>query len=117
MNEILLSFLRIIYALQAYLSIGSAMRKLIFGIIITIIFGVISMKVFKALYTFNIISGIPDGPYKGFILLKFYSAFLQLFYLYKSGIHRNVKFKQKEWMLLSIYALHSTASCFIILNL
>jgi len=93
------------------------MRNLTYGIIITVVFIVISKVVFEFLYSFNIISGILTGPHIGFILFKIYTIILVLFCMYKLFIYRNVMSMVREWLPLTIFALFSSIFCFIFLNL
>jgi len=93
------------------------MRKLIYVIIITIIFRGILEIVFDKLYALNIISGLFTGIFIGFIIFKIYSILLLLFCIYKLLIYRNVKDKQKEWFPVTILSLLFVVFCFLFLNI
>ena len=93
------------------------MKKLIYGIIITIIFLEILNIIFNKLYSLNIVSGILEGPYIGFIIYKIYTTVLLLFCTYKIIRYRKIKDKQKEWLPLTIFAIISVTICFLFLNL
>jgi hypothetical protein len=93
------------------------MRKLIYGILATVIYAMLSSITINLLYHYQIITGILRGPSLGFIAFKIYTSLLLLFCLYKLIVYRSAKEKMKEWLLLSIFAILQFAIAFIYLNL
>ncbi len=93
------------------------MRKLIYGIVTTIVFLVILKIVFEILYSLDIIRGILTGAYLGFIVMKIYSSILFLLCIYKLIYYRSQRHILLEWLPLTGFALIIVIFSYFYLNL
>lgn len=93
------------------------MRKLIYGILTTIVFLTILKIVFEILYSLDIIIGIFTGPYLGFIVIKIYSSAIFILCISKLIHYRSEKHKLAEWLPLTGFALIMVIFSYFYLNL
>lgn len=93
------------------------MRKLIYGIIATLVFFVVLKIVFETLYSLDIIIGILTGAYLGFIIMKIYSSILFVLCIYKLIYYRSQRLILLEWLPLTGFALIIVIFSYFYLNL
>lgn len=93
------------------------MKKIIYAIIITILFLAIQKIVFDLLYKLGFISGILRGAYLGFYVIKGYTSVLLLFSVYKIVQYRKEKNTKKEWIPLLGFSFLLFLITIVFLNL
>jgi hypothetical protein len=93
------------------------MKKIIYAIIITILFLIAQKIVFDLLYRYNFITGILRGPYLGFCIINIYTSVLLLFSIYKVVQYRKEKSVMKRWIPLLLFSFFLFLTSIIFLKL
>lgn len=93
------------------------MKKIIYAIIITVLYLTIQKIVFDLLYKSDVISGALRGPGIGFCIMKVYTSILLLFSIYKVIQYRKEKTIMKEWIPLLAFSFLLFLITIVFLNL
>jgi len=93
------------------------MKKVIYAIIITILFLTVLKIVFDLLYKYDFISGVLRGPYLGFGIIKAYASVFLLFSIYKVNQYRKEKTIMKQWIPLLLFSFFIFLISIMFLNI